>query len=136
VHQYKVLDVRRSGYPQPAPPAAGQGRLVLATSDGGPFAPSDVLRVDADLTSAAQPKPAAVLTGSKLSAAEQAMAADRSAWFWLVIVGEVLVVAVVLVSGARVGWGRWQAWIVGVPVLGFLGLAVADQTARLLPNLL
>lgn len=136
VHQYKVLDVRRSGYPQPAPPAAGQGRLILATADGGPFAPSDILRIDADLTSTPQPKPATVLTGGKLLAAEQAMAADRSAWFWLVVVGEVLVVAVVLVTWARVGWGRWQAWIVGVPVLAFFGLAVADQAARLLPNLL
>jgi sortase A len=30
----------------------------------------------------------------------------------------------------------WHAWIIGVPVLAFLGLATADQAARLLPNLL
>jgi hypothetical protein len=135
VHQYKVLDVRRSGFPQPPPPASGQGRLVLATAAGGPFTPDGVLRVDADLTSAPQPQARRILTGSKLSAAEQAMATDRSAWFWLVVVGEALLVAVVLVSWARVGWGRWQAWIIAIPVLSYFGLAVADQAARLLPNL-
>jgi hypothetical protein len=32
--------------------------------------------------------------------------------------------------------GRWQAWLVAVPVVGYLGLATADQAARLLPNLM
>jgi hypothetical protein len=135
VHQYKVLDVRRSGYPQPPAPASSRGRLVLATAEGGPFTPDGVLRVDADLTSDVQPQARRVLPASKLSAAEQAMATDRSAWFWLVVVGEALLIAVVLVSLARVGWGRWQSWIIAVPVLGYFGLAVADQAARLLPNL-
>lgn len=136
VHKYTVLDVRRSGNPQPAPLASGKGRLILATSEGGPFSPSGVLRVDADLTSDPQPRPKAVITSSKLSSAEQAMAADRTAWFWLVIVGEALALSVVLVAWAQVAWGRWQAWLVAVPVLGFFGIAVADQASRLLPNLL
>jgi hypothetical protein len=33
-------------------------------------------------------------------------------------------------------WGRAKAWIVGFPVLLLVGLMVADQVARLLPNLL
>ena len=136
VHQYTVLDIRRAGYPQPAPPAAGHGRLVLATADGGPFAPEGVLRVDADLTSPPQEAAARVLTSSRLSSAEQALASDRSAWFWLVIVGEALIIAVGLVAWTRVTWGRWQTWLIAVPVLGFFGLAVADQAARLLPNVL
>jgi hypothetical protein len=64
------------------------------------------------------------------------MAIDRTAWFWLVVVGEALVGSVVLLSWALVVWGRWQTWLVAVPVLGFFGIAVADQAARLLPNLL
>lgn len=134
VHKYVVLDVRRSGLPTPKPPAAGKGRLVLTTADGGPFSAGDVLRVDADLTSPAQEKPG--VPAPRLTTAETALAIDRSAWFWLVIVGEALVASVVLVSWARIAWGRWQAWIIGLPVLGFFGLAVADQAARLLPNLL
>jgi hypothetical protein len=35
-----------------------------------------------------------------------------------------------------VRWGRWQAWIVGVPVLLAVGLAVADLASSFLPNLL
>lgn len=33
-------------------------------------------------------------------------------------------------------WGRWQTWIVCVPVLTALGLAVSGAATRLLPNLL
>jgi sortase A len=136
VHKYTVLDVRRSGNPQPAPVVSGKGRLILATSEGGPFSPSGVLRVDADLTSDPQPRPKAILTSANLSGAEQALASDRTAWFWLVVVGEALVVSVVLLTWAQVAWGRWQAWLVATPVLTFFGIAVADQAARLLPNLL
>lgn len=136
VQRYKVLDVRRAGYPVPPPPAAGHGRLVLATAYGSPFAPDGVLRVDADLTSDLQPTAKLVIPTSKLSAAEQALATDRSAWFWLVVVGEALIIAVAFVSWTRVVWGRWQTWIIAVPVLTFFGLLVADQAARLLPNLL
>jgi sortase A len=134
VHKYVVLDVRRAGLPAPKAPGAGGGRLVLTTAEGGPFAPGEVLRVDADLTSPAQPKPG--VAAPRLTAAEPAMAIDRTAWFWLVVVGEALVGSVVLLSWALVVWGRWQTWLVAVPVLGFFGIAVADQAARLLPNLL
>jgi hypothetical protein len=63
------------------------------------------------------------------------MGTDPSAWIPLVLWGQALVIAAVLLSWARSRWGRWQNWIVAVPVLLFLGLAVADQAARLLPNL-
>ena len=33
-------------------------------------------------------------------------------------------------------WGRWQSWIVAVPVVGFIGFQVAGLVAQLLPNLL
>ncbi len=51
VATYTVLDLRRGGDPAPAAPAAGEGRLILVTADGFPFAPTGVLRVDASLTS-------------------------------------------------------------------------------------
>jgi sortase A len=136
VHRYTVLDVRHRGLPQPPHPAAGAGRLLLATAYGGPVVPTDVLRVDADLTSPVQPHAPLILGSAQLPTAEQAMAADRGAWFPLVFVGEGLVLAVILVSWARAYWGRWQAWSVGVPVVGFFGLATADVAARLLPNLM
>jgi hypothetical protein len=135
-HRFKVLDVRHGGMPQPPPPAAGTGRVVLTTAYGGMFVPTDALRVDADLISEVKPAPRPVFKSSQLMPAEQAMAIDRGVWFPLVFIGEALVLAVGLLSAARVYWGTWQTWIVAVPVIGFLGLATADQVSRLLPNLI
>ncbi len=64
------------------------------------------------------------------------MARDPDAWMPLVLWGQALLVAALALAWARIRWGGWQTWLVGVPVLGALGLAAADQAARLLPNLL
>lgn len=135
VQIFRVLGVRRAGDPQ-RPMVSGASRLVLATADGTPFLPSGVLRVDADLVSPVQPTPAMVLGAADLPAAEHAMATDPSAWYPLVLWGQCLVLVAALIAWTRIRWGRWQIWIVVVPVLGFLGLAVADEASRLLPNLL
>jgi sortase A len=132
---YRVLDVRHEGDPQPAPLEAGQGRLILATADGVPLIPAGVLRIDAEPISPVRDTPAAALSPADLPAAEQAMGTDPSAWYPLVLWGQGLVLAAGLITWARTRWGRWQTWIVAVPVLGYFGLAVADQVARLLPNL-
>ena len=134
--KFRVLDIRRRGDPTPAPLVAGRGRLVLATATGPPFMPSGVLRVDTDLITPTLTTPALVLPASAISPSEHAMGTDPSAWIPLVLWGQALVIAAVLLSWARSRWGRWQTWIVAVPVLLFLGLAVADQAARLLPNLM
>lgn len=134
--RYRVLDQRHAHDREPPPATAGHGRLILATAEGWPFLPSGVLRVDADLVSAAQPAPPMVLTLANLSPAEQALAGDPSAWLPLVLWGQGLFLAAGLITWARTRWGRWQVWIVAVPVLGFLGLSVADQVARLFLNLM
>jgi sortase A len=136
VNAYRVLDVRHEGDPKPAPLAFGKGRLVLATSDGVPYIPAGVLRVDADLMSPTRPAPPMVLSAANLSGAEHAMGTDPTAWIPLVLWGQGLVVAAALITWARGHWGFWQVWIVAVPVLLYFGLAVADQAARLLPNLM
>jgi sortase A len=133
VSRYKVLDVRRAGQLEP-PVGAGQGRLILATADGPPFAPTGVVRVDAQLISKPQPAPAMVVTS--LAPSEQALGTEPIAWVSLVLWGQALVVAAVVVSWINARWSRWQTWIVAVPVIGFLGMVVADQVARLLPNLM
>jgi hypothetical protein len=132
---YRVLDVRRAGDPVPAPPANGRGRLVLVTASGAAFAPDGVLQVDADLISQVRQSPARPLVASQLDQSELPMHGDPSAWVPLVLWGEALLLAAVVMTMARLRWGRWQAWVVGLPVLGFLGLTVADQVVRLLPNL-
>ena len=50
--------------------------------------------------------------------------------------GQALVAAAVAVTWAWARWGRWHGWVVGVPLLGALGVAVANQAVCLLPNLL
>lgn len=133
VSRYKVLDVRRAGQLEP-PFAAGQGRLILATADGPPFAPTGVLRVDAQLISKPQAAPAMVVTS--IAPSEDALGTEPVAWVSLVLWGQGLVLAAVVLSWMNARWSRWQTWIVAVPVLGFLGMVVADQVARLLPNMM
>ena len=135
-HSYQVIDVRRGGDPAAPAVEAGRGRLILATADGNLFAPSGTVRVDADLTSAVQPSAPLALGKAQLSPAEQAMATDSAAWYSLVLWAQGLFVAAALITWAGSQWGRWQTWIVAVPVLTFFGLATADQAARLLPNLM
>ncbi|MFD0572400.1 hypothetical protein ACFQ0T_28380 [Kitasatospora gansuensis] len=120
------------------PPALkkGAGRVVLVTADGPLYAPSGVLLVDADLTTEVQEANARPLTTAALPAAEKALGTEDAAWVPLVLWGEALLLAAVGLALAWSRWGRQQSWIVGVPVLSALGLAVADQVARLLPNLI
>lgn len=136
VSTFRVLDVRRAGDPYPPPLAAGGGRLTLTTADGPLLLPSGVLRVDADRTSAALPTPAMPLTSRDLSPAEQALGIDKFAWVPLVLWGQALVAAAILLAWVRLHWGRWQVWTVAVPALVYLGVATADQVSRLLPNLM
>jgi len=134
--RYRVRDLRRANDREPPPVTAGHGRLILVTADGFSFLPSGVLHVDADLVSPAQPAPPMVLTAANLAPAEQPLAGDSAAWLPLVLWGQGLFLAAGLITWARTRWGRWQVWIVAVPLLSFLGLSVADQVARLFLNLM
>jgi LPXTG-site transpeptidase (sortase) family protein len=136
VARYQVIDVRYPGDPTPVPLTAGQGRVILASADGPPLIPTGVLRVDADLTSKANTTPTMVLSAANLGASEQALGTDSLAWLPLVLWGQGLLIMAGVLSWCRQRWGRWQTWIVAVPVLGFFGLSIADQVARLLPNLM
>lgn len=130
-HAYRVTAVRGDGDPQPAPPATG--RVTLVTATGTPYVPAGVVRVDADLTSPAQP---GVARPAGLLPSERALAGDRGALVPLLLWSQALLLAALALTLLRARWGRRQAWVAGVPVLAFLGLAVAGTAARLLPNLL
>lgn len=132
---FEVLGVRRAGDPLPPPLSSGQGRLTLVTADGPAFGPTDILRVDAQLTSDVQPA-GAVLPVVVLSAAEAAMAGEpaalSSAAGWAVLLSAAAAGAV----WVRFRVGLWQAWVIGVPVLLTLVMTVAKDVAALLPNVL
>jgi LPXTG-site transpeptidase (sortase) family protein len=135
VFHYRVIDVRRVGDPVPRF-AASQGWMILTTADGPAFAPSGVVRVDANLISKPQPAPAMILSGADIGPSELVMGTDPVAWVPLVLWGQGLVLAAIGLSWLAAHWNRWQTWVVAVPVLGYFGLAVADQITRLLPNLM
>jgi|SRR5579862_4483267 len=135
VATYRVIDLRRAGDLIP-PYTAGSSRLVLVTADGPPLAPTGVLDVDAELTSKPNAAPAMIITPSDLGASEQALGTNPNALIPVVLWGVLLLGFAALLAWARRRWGRWQCWIVAVPVAGFLGLSIADQVAQLLPNLM
>ncbi len=134
-HVFTVLGVRRAGDPLPAPLAAGAGRLILTTADGPAYRPRDVLRVDAALSSPAQPTPAQ-LPPRSLPANEATGVGDNSALAWVVLWSAALVAAAMGMVWVRSRTGLWQAWIIGVPVLITLGLTLLDEAAALMPNLI
>ena len=136
VAHFTVLDLRRGGDASPPPPATGQSRMILVTADGAPFAPSGMLYVDADLTSKPQPAPPMVLSATDLAPSENAMGTESQAWLPIVLWGQLLLLVTIGLSWLRNEWGRWQTWIIAVPLLGYVILSISDEVTRLLPNLL
>jgi hypothetical protein len=57
------------------------GRLTLVTAGDNPFVASEVVWVDADLTSSTQARSAPIIGVAQLRAAELPMQTDRLAWF-------------------------------------------------------
>ncbi len=136
VFQFHVLDIRRAGDVPPPPPAAGAARLQLVTAHGTPFLPDGVLRVDADLDGTAVVAPQDVIGKSDLTDGEALMAGDTSTLWALALWLQALVLLSLGVVWAWHRWGRAQTWIVFVPPLILVGIAVSGEAARLLPNLL
>ncbi|WP_228769857.1 sortase [Actinokineospora alba] len=134
-HRYLVQGVRRAGDPERPAPGSGAGRLTLITADGPHFLPTDVLRVDARLTSEVVATSGAV-PAFAVPENERLMIGDSSALVPVVIWALILAVAAVAVVYVRQRVGRWHAWVIGVPLLGTVGVTLADQAAALLPNLL
>lgn len=133
---YRVFGLRRAGDPMPEPLRPGQGRLELQTADGLALFPSGVLSVDAELVSPVQQTPSRVMSYPALPADERAMGQNNAAWFAAFF-------ALVFFAAAGLGawwlwrsWGRWHAWLIGVPVLVALGVVTSDIVMNALPNLL
>ena len=134
-HIYRVLGVRYAGDPSPAF-KPGTGHLVLETARGGPFMPSGVVRVDAELVSSVKPDGPRRTTFATLNPADKELASDFSMVWALVFACQLLLLAEVACVWALRRFGRAKTWVVFVPVLLLSGLLVADQVTRLLPNLM
>ena len=136
VSRYKVIDVRHAHDPYPPALAAGAGRLTLATADGPAYQPTGVVYLDADLVGPAMQTPKRTLTAAQLTLSEVPGSIETSGIVLLVIWAQLLVAGALALSWLRVRWGYWQAWTSGVPVLGTIVIALAEQLARLLPNVM
>ncbi|MFF0220820.1 sortase [Streptomyces sp. NPDC004629] len=133
---YRVTGIRREGDPLPPALKQDEGRLTLITAEGRPYTPSGTIRVDATLTGDAQPSPPRPLAPGWIDDSEQALGIEDAAWLPVFLWSQGLLLAALLTMAAHRAWGRWQTWIVGVPVLAAFGLAVSGAATRLLPNLL
>lgn len=134
---YSVTNVRRGGDALPEPITTEQGRLTLVSSYAPiPYVSTGVIRVDATLSSPAFVTPVSVVSKATLGSNEETLAGDMSALPWLIITLVGICAAAILITlGARY-WGRWQAWIVGFPVLLLLSTIASQQAMTLLPNTL
>ncbi len=131
--QYVVDDVRHVGDPLPSQLPAGGSRLLLETSTGSAFSPSQPLYVDATLHG--KTVPAATAPLSSVPKNEKAFGTDRSHLpeliFWL----QGLLLAIVIAVWAVVRWGRWQAWLIGIPLVLATLWGATGYAMTLLPNL-
>lgn len=145
---YQVMGVRRAGDPLPVQLAAGGSRVVLVSSEGSGWqqgwAPDHVVYVDAQLVQAdtgngsksATPVPSPAGRPSVVPPVEQAMQGDTSALFPLVLWLQALVLVAVGCAWGRGRWGRWQIWLVGLPLVLAVMWGATDCALELLPNLL
>lgn len=134
--EYRVTAVRRPGDPLPPALQQGQGRLTLVTAMGPRFMPTDLLRVDAELVTPAQPTPPRVLTAAAMLPAEQAMAGDPAGLVPLLLWLQVLLIVAVVTVWLVIRWGKWQAWLVAAPIVFFAGVMASMSALQLMPNLL
>jgi sortase A len=130
---FHVVDIHRAGA-KVLPVAPGKARLTLGTASGTRFVPSGVIWVDADKAGAPLAAQRPVLR--VVPASEQPLGLDTGTlWvlaLWTLALGA-LVVAGVWTWRRR---GHAQAWIIFTAPVLLIWMFVADQFARLLPNLL
>ena len=136
VFDYTVIGVRREGDTLPPPVSAGSSRIVLVTADGRPLMPDGVVRVDADLDGDAVVGQARLVDDDTLPGREHFMSGDSSSLWVLVLWLQAMVVVSIGAVWAWHRWGRPQMWVAFAPAIAFVGLGVAGEVARLLPNMI
>jgi len=131
---YTVFKIRTAGDKLVIQPSANI--LTLETAAGSPYQPSGVYYVDAKLDTAANPGNNSYITYPNLLPAERSMQGQSSNWVAVLLLSQALLLAVVGVVWLYFRQGRLVAWVVGLPLLLALGVALSNQIAGLLPNLM
>lgn len=136
VFTYVVESVRHAGDPLRVP-APGTSQLTLETSEASGWragwAPARVVFVDALLHGT--PVAGAPGGGTPIKA-DGLMQSDTSGLIFLVLWLQLLVIGVVGVAWASVRWGRWQSWLVGMPIILAALWGATSSVSLLLPNLM
>jgi sortase A len=135
---YRVDDVRVAGDKQ-APFVSGQSRLTLVTATGSGWrngwAPQVTVFVDATLvTGTIQGYPPGRPTA--LPNADRPMQGDHSALVPLVLWSQGLLLTSVGIVVGRARWGRWQTWLLAVPMVLACLWGATQSAVALLPNLI
>jgi LPXTG-site transpeptidase (sortase) family protein len=134
--EFSVIAVRSEGEPVPAKIAEGKSRIQLVTVEGRPFLPDGIVRVDAEMEEPSVASSGSAFSTTALPASDKFMGVDSSTVWQLVLWLEALALAMALFIWGWNRWSRMKTWIVVSPILVLVGLAVSNQFARLLPNML
>ncbi len=135
---FRVLAVRRPGDSLPARLPAGGSRLTLVTTEGSGWrsgwAPQSVVAVDADLVG--QPQPAPPGRPAAAGRDESALSSSTADLPVLVLWLQGLLLVVGATTWAALRWGRWQAWLVGAPLVLATVWGATAAAFTMVPNLL
>ncbi|MGX7678002.1 sortase [Jatrophihabitans sp. DSM 45814] len=135
---YKVEEVRHKGDKFPTLLKSDESRITFVTAEGGSWkngwTPQRTVYIDAKLQGKVVGTPSGRLTA--IPSAEQAMKGDVSALFSLVLWLPLLIFGAVAAVWAQDRWGRWQTWLIGVPVIVAGLWGVTETAIQLLPNLM
>lgn len=113
-----------------------KGRLTLVTAAGLPFLPSEVIRVEATLTSEAKATPIRTIQHGAIPASEKALGSQENALTPLIYLTVLLALIYALVNWLSRKWGKVQSWLVAVPLYAYFGTMWASLVIQLLPNLI
>ncbi len=130
--RFRVTRIRPAGA-RIRPTAAGTSELTLGTASGGYLTPSGVLWVDA--TKIGPPLASVAVPSITLLPSEAPLAIDTSTLWALLLWLEALAILLGLAVWTWRRWGHAQTWIIFTAPMLVVWLFIADQVARLLPNL-
>lgn len=133
---YSVSKVRVAGDVATNNLGDSKGRLTLVTAAGVPFLPSEVIRVEATLTSEAKATPIRTIQHGAIPASEKALGSQENALTPLIYLTVLLALILVLINWLRRKWGKVQSWLVAVPLVAYFGTMWASFVIQLLPNLI
>jgi sortase A len=131
---YKITEILTSGEKSVA--TSAPGRLTLVAAAGSPYVPKGLIVVNADLVSKAYDRGPMYMSYVNLLPAERAMQGQSSNWVAVLLLAQALLLATIGIVWLYFRQGRLVAWVIGLPVLLALGVALSNQVAGLLPNLM